>query len=431
MEEFQQRRQQLMNRLGDGILVLASATHQNRNSDVDFPFRQDSDFFYLTGFPEPDSFLILTSKGAQIRSILLVPPKDKVKEIWNGKRTGAEAAVEEFGVDESYSNEELEEILKRELQDKETLFYEFSKNGDLDLLILDLIQELRTVKRADLEFVQQIQFYGRTLWGLRHRKSKYELSRLHEAMELTQIANDNVLKVLKPGMNEAQIHALLEYEYLKSGNTSGYGSIVAGGANATILHYTNNNAILKEKTMLLIDSGCEVELFTADVTRCYPVDGVYTESARRIYSIVLEANKQAIKMCKPGSSIEKVHQEAVRVLSEGLLDTGLLRSSENEIEKFYMHRTSHWLGMDVHDVGRYQEDGVPIPFEEGMILTVEPGLYFNPDFSSVDTPFDGIGVRIEDDVLITKDGHEVLSSSIPKEMDEIESRMKERYVGNP
>ena len=218
----------------------------------------------------------------------------------------------------------------------------------------------------------------------------------------------------------AEIHALLEFEYMKAGHTSGYGSIVAGGVNATILHYTLNNARLMPETMLLIDSGCEVELFSADVTRCYPVDGVFSPKSKDIYAIVLEANKRAIAQCRPGSNIEKVHEAAKGVLADGLESIGLKSA---DIDKFYMHRTSHWLGMDVHDVGRYQHNGKPFAFEPGMVLTVEPGLYFNSDFSGINTPFDGIGVRIEDDILITENGHEVLSSNIPKEMDEIESRM--------
>lgn len=425
MKEFQQRRARLMNQLGDGVLLMAGAVSSTRNSDVDYPFRQDSDFFYLTGFSEPDSFLIIENEKSKLRTTLLVPPKDKVKEIWNGKRAGEEGAVAEFGVDEAFSNADLETVLKEKLQGREVLFYEFSRDFDLDHALLDILRELREVKRADLEFVQKIQFYGRSLWHLRQLKGSYDLEKMKEAVRVTANANEKVLGCLKPGMNEAEIYALLEYEYMKSGHTSGYGSIVAGGANATILHYTSNNAPLRPETMLLIDSGCEVDLFSADVTRCYPVDGKYTDEARQIYSIVLEANKRAIAQCKPGSSIDQVHEEAKRVLSEGLESIGLQSSDGLDIDKFYMHRTSHWLGMDVHDVGRYQKNGEPFAFKPGMILTVEPGLYFNPDFSGVKTPYDGIGVRIEDDILITEDGYLNLSQAIPKEMDEIEEKMKE------
>ena len=421
MNVFKQRRHGLMATLGDGVLVMPGATSSTRNSDVDYAFRQDSDFFYLTGFNEPDAYLILESKNAEVCSTILVPPKDRVKEIWNGKRAGVEGAKREFGFDEAFSNEDIEVVLKAKLEGQNLLFYEFSKDYDLDNLLLDTLKELREVKRSDLEFVQNIQFYGRTLWHSRQIKGAYDLSKMREAMAITDLANEMVLKNLRPGMNESEIYALLEYEYMKAGHTSGYGSIVAGGANATILHYTSNNAQLAAETMLLIDSGCEVELFSADVTRCYPVDGVFNAKSREIYSIVLEANKKAIAQCKPGSSIDKVHEEAKGVLANGLEAIGMKKS---DIDKFYMHRTSHWLGMDVHDVGRYQQNGKPFVFEPGMVLTVEPGLYFNPDFSGMVTPFDGIGVRIEDDILITEDGHEVLSHKIPKEMDEIEDRMR-------
>jgi len=419
MQKFQERRDRLMERLGPGVLILPGSDLATRNSDVTYPFRQNSDFFYLTGFEEPGAYLILKKTATELQSILLVPPRDKIKEIWNGKRAGVEGATKDFGMDEAWPNKEIDSILKKALEGESILFYEFSRSKELDKKLISTLDGFQRVNRKNPVFPQTIQFYGKELAKLRQIKSASEIDSLQKAATITREANAKVLELLKPGINESEIQAALEFEYGRHGCCSGYGSIVAGGANATVLHYTENNAELLAETMLLIDSGCEVDYYSADVTRCYPVDGRFTTRARQIYSIVLEANRSAIECCVPGSDIDKVHEEAKRVLEEGLKRLGISTS----LDQFYMHKTSHWLGMDVLDSGLYETSGAAVPFEKGMVLTVEPGLYFNPNFSGVETPFDGIGVRIEDDVLITDGKPLILSGAIPKDMDEIESLM--------
>lgn len=429
---FKERRIKLMNILGDGVLVMASARHQVRNHDVDFPFRQDSDFFYLTGFNEPDSVLILKKNASSVRSILLVPPKDKVKEIWEGKRAGVQGAIEHFGFDEAHSNEKLEEVLEEELEDENVLFYEFNRDLSLDDTILSSLDSFTKRGRTNPLFPQTIRFYGRDLGEMRHIKKPEEILLMRKAVEITREANHKVMQELKPGMNEGEVQALLEYEYRRNGGESGYGNIVACGENATILHYTNNDCQMNSDELLLIDSGCEYKFYTADVTRCYPVGGKFTPNQKKVYEIVLEANKKAIEKAVVGSDLKQVHKAALEVLAAGLVELGVAKGSlqeqieSGELGKYYMHNTSHWLGMDVHDVGLYDIAGEPVSFEPGMAFTIEPGLYFNPDFSGETTPFDGIGVRIEDNIVIDVDGPIVLTKDIPKEVDEIEKIMAER-----
>ncbi len=427
-DTFAKRRKSLMSALGEGLFVMAGASEQTRNSDVHYSFRQNSDFFYLTGFDEPDASLIISNKEGALRSILLVPPKDKVKEIWEGIRLGEKGAVESLGFDEAYSNEDVEEILLKELGNHDRLFYEFNLESNFDGLVLDCLNHFRNVGRKNPVFPRSLVFYHRELGFMRHIKDENEQNMMRKATQITCDASYEVMRKLKPGMNEAEIQAILEYEYRKNGCDSGYGSIVAGGANATILHYTSNNSVLKPETLLLIDSGCEYQFYCSDVTRCYPVDGKFTAETRAVYEIVLEANKKSIEQSIVGSNLKKVHQASLDVLADGLKDLGLASGSlesiqNNELKLFYMHNTSHWLGMDVHDVGQYDHKGVPISFEKGMAFTIEPGLYFNPDFSGLNTKFDGIGVRIEDDIIIQSDCPEVLSFQIPKEIQEIEDFM--------
>ncbi|MCO4783207.1 MAG: aminopeptidase P N-terminal domain-containing protein [Candidatus Cloacimonetes bacterium] len=429
MSKFTKRQKELMNSLGDGVLVLAGASLMVRNSDVDFPFRQNSDMRYLVGFEEPDSVLILRKKSDLIESVLIVPPSDKLQEIWNGKRQGIEGAINNFNVDRAYSNKELEAALQKELEGFTTLFFEWNESDSFDQIILKTFKAFKNAYRKNPIYPTTTSSYGKSLWQMRQRKDQDEQKTLGVAAKITQSAFEHSMKNLKPNMNEAEIYALLEYEYLKNGGTSGYGNIVAGGANATCLHYTNNNAPLNAEDILLIDSGCEKDGYTADVTRCFPVNGKFGDKQAKIYSIVLEANKRAIEKCVVGSSLRAVHEEALNVLVQGLIDINVLDGSLEQnlksmsYKKFYMHNTSHWLGMDVHDVGLYDVDGVPVPFEEGMCLTVEPGLYFNPDFSERSTDYDGIGVRIEDNIVISKSGPINLTKNIIKEISEIESMM--------
>lgn len=428
VNQYAERRNSLMQKLGAGLFVLAGAQQQTRNSDVHYSFRQNSDFFYLTGFEEPDATLLLSNTGTTVRSILLVPPKDKVKEIWEGIRLGEDGARNRLGFDESYSNEELEEILLEEFGKHDRLFYEFNADSHLDGLVLDCLSHFRNVGRRNPIFPRSVVFYHRELGGMRHIKDANEQESMRKAAEISSAALHKVMRQLAPGMNEAEIQAILEFEYRRHGCDPGYGSIVAGGANATILHYTNNDSVLKPEDLLLIDSGCEYKFYCSDVTRCYPVSGKFEGEARAVYEIVLEANKKSIEQATVGSNLKRVHQATLDVLAQGLKNLGLATGSlesiqANELKLFYMHNTSHWLGMDVHDVGIYDKMGIPVSFEIGMAFTIEPGLYFNPDFSGLETRFDGIGVRIEDDLIIQSQAPEILSLQIPKEIAAIEDIM--------
>ena len=379
MSKYKARQSQLMQSLGDGVLVLSGATLQVRNSDVDFPFRQNSDMRYLCGFEEPDSVLILSKKADQIDSVLIVPPSDKLSEIWHGKRNGVDGALKHFGVTRAHSNVDLDDALKKEISGHSTLFFEWNENEKFDLLILKTFKNFKNAYRRNPIYPHTISSYGKVLWQMRQRKDQEEQKFMKISADITKAAHENSMRALKPDMNESEIYALLEYEYLKNGATSGYGNIVAGGSNATCLHYTLNNAPLQKDDILLIDSGCEKDGYTADVTRCFPVSGKFESKAAKIYSIVLDANKKAIEKCVVGSSLKLVHEEALNVLVQGLIDLDILKGSLKEnlknedYKKFYMHNTSHWLGMDVHDVGLYDIDGSPVQFEEGMCLTVEPG----------------------------------------------------------
>jgi Xaa-Pro aminopeptidase len=431
---FKNRCETLMNILGEGVLVLSGATLHRRNGDVDYPFRQESDFWYLTGFNEPDSHLILKKTHKGLKRILLVPPKDKEKEIWNGKRAGVEGAVEDFGVDESYPNSEFSAVLKRELGGSHILFYEFFKNSSTDTVLMDVIKDFRMAlqKRNNPVFPTTIKFWYESLAKMRQYKDAQEIELTKQAVAVTKQAFESLACAMKAGMNEAELYAELEYNYLKNKGAASFGTIIAGGANATCLHYTENDADLQQGDLVLVDSGCEIGFLAADVTRCYPVGGIFTEKNKIVYEAVLNANKAAIKKCKPGATLDEVHEAAADVLAQELVSMGVCKGTVEEVKesgdlgKYFMHKTSHWLGLDVHDVGIYSEENEPVKFKPGMMFTVEPGLYFNPDFSETNTEFDGIGVRIEDDILITENGCEVLSRDIAKEADEIELLMKKQ-----
>ncbi len=397
-----------------------------RNADANHRFRPESDFYYLTGFDEPDSILVLVPGPQKASSHLFVPAKNPAEEVWTGRRLGAEAAPAALGVDAAYPIEDFEEELPKLLSGIPRVVYGFGHDEERDRLLVQTAAELKARSRGP---TPPCEWVDPSLWLHEQRlvKTEAELENLRRAAALTAKGHLAAMQATRPGVNEREIDALLEYTYRRLGSTgTAYTNIVAGGANACILHYIQNDAPLSDGDLVLIDSGAEWDYYACDVTRTFPVGGTFSPEQRELYGVVLAAQKRAIECVRPGAAVEDLHLAAVAVLCEGLLDLGLLQGSleealaEQSYSRFYMHRTGHWLGLDVHDCGAYNRDGSPRPLEPGMVTTVEPGLYVAPDDTTVDERWRGIGIRIEDDVTVTADGHEVLTAAVPKEIDAVE-----------
>jgi Xaa-Pro aminopeptidase len=428
MSEFAERRKQLLDAMGDGVALFPSAPLALRNHDVDHPYRQDSDLHYLTGFDEPESLLVLTNQHDEHQSVLFVRPRKREREIWDGPRAGVEGAVEHFGVDTAFPIDELEKRLPDYLGNVERLHYRLAKNDEFDSKLFDCLNLLRRGGRRGVTSPEVIVDSSVHLHEMRLRKSAHELDTMRKAAAITEEAHLRAMALAKAGLHEYELDAELIHIYRKHGcERPAYESIVGSGPNATILHYRAGNRVMNDGELVLIDAGCEHDYYASDVTRTFPVNGTFSDEQRAIYELVLRAQEEAIAAVEPGVTLEALHDGAVRVITEGLVDIGLLAGDvdtlieEKKYEAFYMHRTSHWLGMDVHDVGRYFVDGKHRPLEEGFVLTVEPGIYIAADAEGVDERWRGIGVRIEDDVVVTKGGSEVLTAGVPKSVADIEA----------
>ena len=428
MSEFAARRTQLLVAIGDGVAMFPSAPLAVRNHDVEHPYRQDSDFFYLTGLDEPESVLVLTNQHAEHRVVLFVRPKKREREIWDGPRAGLEGAVEAFGADVAFPIDELPKRLPDYLGNVERLHYRLAQNDKADSQLFDCLNLLRRGGRRGIMAPETIVDSSVHLHEMRLRKSEAELATMRRAAGITKEAHLRAMQIAGPGMHEYEIDAELLHIFRKHGSERpAYESIVGSGPNATILHYRAGDRVMNDGELLLIDAGCELGYYASDVTRTFPVNGKFSDEQRAVYEVVLHAQKACIEEVKPGATLEALHDGAARSITEGLIDIGLLEGDldalieDKKYEPFYMHRTSHWLGMDVHDVGHYYVDGKHRPLEPGFVLTVEPGVYIATDAEGVDERWRGIGVRIEDDVLVTKSGHEVLTAGIPKEIDEVEA----------
>ncbi|NBX69905.1 MAG: M24 family metallopeptidase [Proteobacteria bacterium] len=429
--DFDHRRKQFLNKIKKGIAVFPSAPEQIRNNDVHHEYRQDSNFYYLSGFEEPNSILLFdTSSKTPFQ--MFVHPKDATKELWEGKITGPEGAKRLYGADAAFSSIDsklFDDAFIHALMNAEALYYRVGIHEEWDRRIFSLM------KRA----VRQLGRTGRGMWPIhdpieilgemRLIKTKSEADRLERAANITAEAHVSAMKIAKPGMYEYEIEAALYHAFRGQGaGRLGYGSIVAAGANATVLHYVANNKKLEDKELLLIDAGAEFEYYTADITRCFPVNGRFTAEQTEIYSAVLKAQKSCVKMARPGKSMKDLHNHAIEVLVEELKKLKVLKGTSSTLIKekaylpFYPHGTGHWLGMDVHDSGRYFSESYDTPrkLEPGMVITIEPGLYFGAHTKGPQK-YQGIGIRIEDDVLITSSGNKVLTSGAPKEIEEIES----------
>lgn len=428
--EYVRRRTQLMELAGDdAALIIPAAPARIRNNDAHYPYRQDSDLLYLTGFEEPDAVLVLVPGREAAATILFCRERDPKREIWDGPRLGPDAAPEKLGLDDAFPIEDIDDILPGLLENRERIYYPFGRDPDFDLKVMQWVNRARARLRGSARSPQGLIALGHLLHELRLFKSRDELKLMAKAADITVQAHRRLLEVCRPGMSEFEIEAELLHIFRKQQAVPAYEPIVGGGANACILHYRNNDAVLTDGSLLLVDAGAEYRNYAADVTRTIPVNGVYSKPQREIYELVLAAQLAAIDAVKPGAHWEAPHKAAVEVISEGLLRLGLLKGSLQSVladggyQRFFMHKTGHWLGLDVHDVGDYRIDGQPRLLEPGMVLTVEPGIYIAPDDTSVARRWRGIGVRIEDDVVVTRSGHKVLTDGAPKTVAEIEAAM--------
>lgn len=421
---FIRRRRRLLAELDGGVLVAFAATPTLRNNDVCHEFRQDSDFHYLTGFDEPDAALVLVG-GEAPRSVAFVRPKDSEREVWDGECMGVEGAAA-LGFDEVRPIDELAEALPRLSSGRTTLFARFEEEGLVDPRLCRALHAARREGRRGATYPTTVVDSATLVHEMRRRKDASELSLMERAIDITGRAHLAAMARAAPGVYEYEIEAVLRAEFRASGSERvAYEPIVGSGYNATVLHYVKNQRQMLDGELLLIDAGCEFGYYAADITRTFPVNGRFSPAQRDVYEVVLAAQKAAIAAAGPGATLERLHDEATRCISEGLITLGVLAGSAREVEaegrykSFFMHKTSHYLGMDVHDVGRYFDAGRPRPLDPGVVITVEPGLYFGRD-ANVPERYRGIGVRIEDDVLIEADGARVLSSHVPKELDDVE-----------
>ena len=419
---FFERRKALQNSLPPNTVALFfSAPPAIFSRDVQFPYRQDSDFYYLSGFREENSILVLTNE----ESILYLQDRDPEKETWNGLRLGVQRARDFLRMDRTADSSAFQSELKDLLRNREHLMYAFGKMDNRDRNILSAVDSLILRGRSGEFGPTRILHPAPFLHEMRMFKSDYEVELIRKAAEITCRAHRRAMEELRPGLFEYELEAIYLMEFRKHNAREAYPSIVASGANACILHYTENDARIQENQLVLVDAGCEKDLLASDVTRTFPAGKVFSPVARELYSIVLDAQKKAIDACRPGSTLDAIHDTALRILIRGLLDTGLLQGNEEEIleketyRRFYMHRTGHWMGTDVHDAGNYFLEGKPRPLQPGMVFTVEPGLYI-PDDSDIPEEMRGIGIRIEDDILILQEGCENLTQDAPKEIAEIE-----------
>ncbi len=431
IKEFARRRKRLIQMMDkDSVAILPAAPIRMRNRDVEYAYRPDSDFFYLTGFAEPEAVMVIVPGRSHGEYILFCRENDPVMETWNGPRAGQDGAIEKYGADDSFPIDDIDDILPGLLENKSRVFYTMGIHKDFDQRLIGWVNRLREQSRAGIHTPGEFVAIEHHLHDMRLYKSSYEITRMRRAAKISAKAHIRAMKACKPTMNEYQIEAELQHQFGTQGaRFSAYSSIVGGGKNSCILHYVENSAELNDGDILLIDAGCEVECYASDISRSFPVNGVFSKEQRALYQLVLNAQYAAIEQVQPGNHWNQPHEAAVKVLTKGLIKLGLIKSTpakaikEELYKKFYMHRTGHWLGMDVHDVGDYKIEDQWRVLEPGMVLTVEPGLYVAA-MKGVAKKWHNIGIRIEDDVLVTKNGHDVLSKNVPKEIDEIEALMQ-------
>ncbi|NEP14494.1 MAG: M24 family metallopeptidase [Symploca sp. SIO2C1] len=432
--EYHQRREQLMAKIGNGTAIFHSAPAAVMHNDVEYNFRQDSDFYYLTGFNEPKAVAVLAPHHEEHRFVLFVQPKEWEKEVWSGYRMGVEAAKEKYGADEAYPIDELDEKLPQYLEKAERIYYHLGRDRNFNNVVIKHWQQLMRGYPKSGTGPMALESTNTILHPMRQLKSPAELEMMRKAIAISVEAHNYAREFAQPGLYEYQVQAEIEHIFRQQGAIGpAYPSIVASGANSCILHYIENNRQMQDNDLLLIDAGCSYGYYNADITRTFPVGDNFTQEQEILYEIVLEAQLKAIAQVKPGNPYNQFHDTAVLVLIEGLIDLGLLAGDVEEIiqeekyKPYYMHRTGHWLGLDVHDCGVYKHGENPLILQPGHVVTVEPGLYIGPETKPVegqpeiDQRWRGIGIRIEDDVLVTSSGNEVLTAGVPKLVEDLES----------
>lgn len=429
---FSERRDLLADKvLEDSAIIVSAASVKSRISDTEYSYRQDSNFYYLSGYEEPESLILIRPNQDKERFVIFCRDRDPLREQWDGFRTGQEGVIQDYGADAAYSINSIDEIMPKLLEGAKNIYFSMSAPCGVDAKISSWIEDIRKNTRSGAEPPQNLLSLDSILHEMRLIKESDEMDLMKKAANITTEAHIRAMQSVRPGMYEYQLEAEYLYAFNKNGARSpAYNSIVGGGNNSCILHYVENNAELKDGDLVLVDAGCEYQYYASDVTRTFPVNGKFSPEQREIYSIVLEAHKQSMEQAKPGNKWNLMHEKSVEVIVEGLLSIGLLQGSRDEIidkgeySKFYMHRIGHWLGMDVHDVGSYKQDGDWRPLEEGMVMTVEPGIYILDSMEGVDDKWKGIGVRIEDDIAITESGFEILTPDVPRTIEEVEQTVQ-------
>ncbi|MCE7033488.1 aminopeptidase P N-terminal domain-containing protein [Lysobacter sp. GX 14042] len=427
---YARRRRQLMRMAGDeAIVVVPAAPERVRSRDTHYPYRQDSDLLYLTGFPEPEAVLVLIPGRMHGETVLFCRERDPAREAWDGPRVGPEGAGEAYGVDDAYPIDDLDEILPGLLEGRRRVYYHFGRDVEFDLKLIGWVNRVRAMMKMGNRPPHEFLELGHLLDEQRLFKDRDELRFMRRAAKISVEAHAAAMRAVRPGMHEHELQAELEYAFRRHGAEPAYASIVGAGANGCVLHYVANNAPIGDSDLVLVDAGAEYRGYAADITRTFPASGRYTKEQRALHDLVHGAQRQSLARSMPGNPYAEVHQAAVETLTEGLLRLGLLkgkleqRLADESCRRFYPHKTGHWIGLDVHDVGDYRIDGESRLIEPGMVFTIEPGLYVRPDDTSVAAKWRGIGIRIEDDVLVTRDGHEVLTEGLARSAEETEAFM--------
>ena len=423
---FQKRRQQLMDMVEpNSLIIIPSASPSIRSRDIEYRYRQNSDFYYLNGFPEPNAVMVLIPERSEGEFVLFCQERNQTKEQWDGERVGPDGAMKNYGVDDAYPIDEIDDILPTLLKNKEYIYYPMQRNDQFELKIKAWININMLQKKP---ITPEIISLDHLLHDMRLFKTKAEISAMKRAAKIAVKAHENAMKAAQPNMYEYELEAEYIYEFKKSNASHSYNPIVGSGINACILHYVENNKLLKDGDLVLIDAGCELNYYASDITRTFPVNGRFSEAQLDIYNIVLEAQLSAIDEVKKGNHFNDPHRVAVRIITQGLIDVGLLSGNINQLidieayRRFFMHRTGHWIGMDVHDVGDYKVDDEWRTLENGMVTTIEPGIYIGSE-SDIPIKYRNIGIRIEDMVVVNNESPIVLSQSLVKNPTEIEVMM--------